>query len=198
MLSGSARAAVAVATLATVALLACGPQTQRMPQSSNQYGDVYRTPYPTPFGTAGLSGIPPRPSHRPPWPNTPLPRTQRVAAPEWTSLAAAQESMHAYLPESVWRQSSSLKPRADSRCQGLVYEFMAADAIAEYLQIREALERAGVTLTQDDPGDLRSQGPLRLHAETPSIDFLLYASAQGAGPVRFELKVEPVCAGRYP
>ena len=87
---------------------------------------------------------------------------------------------------------------AGSTCQALVYEFMTANAIAEYLQIRQALERAGVTLTQDDPGDLRSQGPLRLRAETPSLDFLLYASAQEAGPVRFELKVEPLCARRNP
>lgn len=184
--------------LAIVALLACGQQSQREPQSSNRYGDIYRTPYPTPFGTAGLSGIPPRPSHRPPWPNTPLPQAQRAAAPEWNSLATAHESMRAYLPESFRRQPSSLKPRVGFSCQGLVYEFVTAGPLAEYLQIREALERAGVNLIQDDPGDLRSQGPLRLRAETPSLDFLLYTWAQEAGPVRFELKIEPLCTRRNP
>lgn len=194
---------VACATLLAGALVACssqdgkagplGPQPQSL-QTAWAYTEVWRTPYPTPFGTAGIAGIPPRPSYPP---HTRLAAAggsggavpSAVSGPVWQNVSEADAALAAYAPwlpagaqrlpvffSRPYGSTSEHKEFPLSTCPATDRAVAVDDIESFYVEARRALLAAGFVIEFEDhrPHDSRFAEDL-LRATGPSARAMLGA-----------------------
>ena len=156
--------AVGAATLAVVVLTGCarsGAGTERQ---------VLRSPDHVPFGTQGLSGIPPRPSYPPQYRGVGV---SQAPSATWATRAEALSATAAVVlqgpPDAVTLQPDFFYAAGPS-CAALSRAVLTDDGDALLATVRSALAAAGY---QVRVADQRALGNEPLHtvvlAETPSI-----------------------------
>ncbi len=159
-----------------------GPQPQSR-QTAWPFTETWRTPYPTPFGTAGLSGIPPRPSY--------LPQTRRTGldasaspGPLWQNAAQANAALAAYaptLPIGAQPLPVFFSPPYGTACPIADRAVAIDDVESFYSEARRALLAAGFVIEFEDhqPHDGLFVENL-LHASSASARAMLAAGRYDA------------------
>lgn len=121
-----------------------GPQPQAR-QEQWPFTETWRTPYPTPFGTAGMTGIPPRPSHRP--------------ALSWRELWRSIDDAHAAIVafDPVLPPGTQVFPDrfvaavGEHGCPSVARAAAVQDIEASYAGMRHALLEAGFKIGSEAP-----------------------------------------------
>ncbi len=135
-----------------------GPQPQKR-EASWPFTETWQTPYPTPFGTAGLSGIPPRPSYPPALHPTPLPSAgpsvsaAAVVVPAWKTSAEADAALTNYQPlppEGAQSLVPFFDPAYGSGCSVADRAYAVDDVDSFYAESRRALLAAEFVITFED------------------------------------------------
>ena len=150
-----------LAVVAITALASCssgngsagplGPQ----PQAKASGFEVWRTPYPTPFGTTGLPDIPPRPTfaarlaHPTFDPRTPAP----VIGPTWETPAIADAALAPYRPvlpaDAITTVRYQVSRPYSLSCASVSRDVAVADVEAFYVEARRAVLAAGFVTTSE-------------------------------------------------
>lgn len=176
------RGTVLLAGLAVAVVVACGggngaagplgPQPQSK-ASAWPFTEVWRTPHPIPFGTAGLTGIPPRPTFvaRLAHPTSPMHTQSPSPGTAWETPALADAGLAAYRPvipaDAQERSRYQVSAPASPQCAMVVRDAGVSDVEAFYAEARRALLAAGfvvqfeVDREHDGPFDvvLRAYSP---------------------------------------
>lgn len=170
-------------TASIAAALACGAAGPRQ--------QVLLTPHPVPFGTAGLSDIPARPSFAarlkhpltPCCPNTPAPTSSPGEL--WRSSAMAEAAIASFRPAmpDETEASSFFTLSTQNGCAALWRFFGVRDVEAAYRAARGAVLESGFT-TERELGR-QHDGPLALTfsaiAPAMTAEISVGSSAVGAG-----------------
>jgi len=125
-----------------------GPQPQSK-SSGHPAFEIWRTPQPVPFGTAGIPDVPPRPSFAARLAHPTLgfgPTPPPVPGPRWDTPAIADGAMPAYRPAvpSDTRENVRYSLSASSTSCALVdRDVSVSDVEAYYVEARRALIAAG-------------------------------------------------------
>jgi hypothetical protein len=135
-----------------------GPQPQSR-LDKWPYTEVWKSPYPTPFGTVGLRGIPPRPTHAPAYrraDRSPVPTVAPAGGPLWTTAAEAYAALgyQPALPEGavVFEPPFFWDGRSAQRCPVVDHAVAVRDVEAYYAEVRHALLRAGFLIDHMEAG----------------------------------------------
>lgn len=150
-----------------------GPQPQSRP---GRGFEVWLTPHPTPFGTAGVTDAPPRPSFAARLAHpTPLYLTGRSPSPSpgahWTSREIADAALADFRPELPpnVQLAETFQPRG-ATCAAVVRDVDVIDVEAFYVEVRRAILAAGYRVNIEV--DRRHDGAYGevLRAETPAVE----------------------------
>ncbi len=140
-----------------------GPQPQKR-ESAWPFTETWQTPYPTPFGTAGLSGIPPRPSYPPavhgqtadapaPRPSAGASASAAVVVLAWQTAAEADAALVNYqplVPADAQSLGPFFAPGFGSGCSVTDRAYAIDDVAGFYAESRRALLAAGFVITFED------------------------------------------------
>ncbi len=177
-----------------------GPQPQSK-MDDRPHTETWRTPHPTPFGTAGLSNIPPRPTfvarlahptHAYP---TPVPSPGAI----WESPAMADTALAAYRPslpaDGIAATRYQVTKPSSTSCALVVRDVQTNDVEAAYAEARRALLAAGF-VTELEVGR-QHDGPFLevLRAYTSGVKAMIstgmnLTSAVGPASRRYLVRVE--------
>jgi hypothetical protein len=154
-----------------------GPQPQSRP---GRGFEVWLTPHPTPFGTAGVTGVPPRPSFAARLAHpTPLYIGGRSPSPSpgarWTSREIADAAIADFRPELPSEaQVVETFQRPGATCAYVFRDADVVDVEATYVEVRRAILAAGYRVNSEI--DRRHDGAYGevLRAETPAVDVRVF------------------------
>lgn len=156
--------ALGAATLAVVVLAACAPS------GAGTGRQVLRSPDQVPFGTQGLSGIPPRPSYPPQQRGSSVPQAQPATWVTRAEALSATATVVLQVPPDAVTLQPDFFAAAGLSCAALSRAVLTDDGDAFLATVRSALAAAGYHLRL---ADQRPLGDAHLHAvlltETSSI-----------------------------
>lgn len=137
--------------------------------SAYPYTEIWRTPYPTPLGTAGLTGIPPRPSFVPRLAHTFTPAPSRSPGTAWTTPDDAGAALSGYRPEVPARADVSTRAQLTPGCPFVDRDVAVADVEAFYAEARRALLAAGFELAYEIDREHDGSFGVVLRADTAAV-----------------------------
>lgn len=165
-------------------LIACGPLGPigaERPQSrldTYPHTEIWRSPHPTPFGTAGLAGIPPRPSHSPAARSRAAPSAVPTAT--WTSRAEAVAAIAHFrprLPADAQELVQMVALGYGGACGQIDRMVATAEVDALYEEVRRALIAADFTITYEDHRTRTGSFSHVLSARSSTLDAEVSAGA---------------------